>query len=270
MRPVFKSVYVDARVPDTRHLRIRAVRLVTPPHAIVCDCFASWLWGVDTFRPSDRHLLTPSLVVPHGASRVRAPGASCRQALLPDADVTEIDGIRVTTPIRTASDLLRKMWRPYALAAADGLLRAELFALHDLEEYVRRLKGFRGAPQARELVGLVDPGAESPGESWQRLRIIDAGLPRPSTQLHVVDEWGSDRWFDLGYRHLLVASEYDGREFHTTDDDTAQDATRRGYFERRFGWRFVIGTRERIIGDDASFEQELGALLGLVPRPRTW
>ncbi len=85
-----------------------------------------------------------------------------------------------------------------------------------------------------------------------------------------MDEWGRDRWFDLGYRHLLVASEYDGREFHTTDDDVAHNATRQGYVERRYGWRFVIGTRERIIGDDDSFEQELGALLGLIPRPRSW
>ncbi|TNC49715.1 hypothetical protein [Mumia zhuanghuii] len=270
VRPVFKSVYVDARVPDTRMLRVSAVRLVTPPHAVVSDCFASWLWGVDTFRPSERHLLTPTLVVPHGSGRVRAPGVLCRQAVLPVTDTTDIDGIRVTTAIRTASDLLRKMWRPYALAAADGLVRAELLALPDLEEYVRALKGYRGAPQARELVGLVDPGAESRGESWQRLRIIDAGLPRPTTQLHVVDEWGRDRYFDLGYRHLLVASEYDGREFHTTDEDRAHDAARRSSFERRYGWRFVIGTRERIIGTDTSFEQELGALLGMTPRLRTW
>ncbi|KAA1425109.1 hypothetical protein FE697_004325 [Mumia zhuanghuii] len=270
VRPVFKHVYVDAAVPDTRILRLRAVRLVTPPHAIVSDCFASWLWGVDSFRPSDRHLLTPTLVVPHGQSRVRAPGVSCRQAILPDTDVTEFEGILVTTPVRTASDLLRRMWRPYALAAADGMLRAELYEPAHLYDYVMALNGFRGAPQARELVGLIDPGAASPGESWQRLRVIDAGFPRPKTQIHVLDEWGRDRYFDLGYRHLLIASEYDGREHHTTDDDTDHDSERRGYFERRYGWRFVIGTRERIFGTDPAFEYELGTLLGMSPRPRTW
>ncbi|MGH1561159.1 hypothetical protein [Mumia sp. DW29H23] len=270
VRPVFKSVYVDASVPDTRDLRIAAAHLVVSEHTVVSDCFASWLYGVDTFRPSDRHLLKPTLVVPHGSGRVRAVGVSCRQAVLPGSDVTEVAGIRVTTPVRTASDLLRRLWRPYALAAADGMLRAELFVLEDLIAYVDALKGYRGAPQARELVRLVDRGAESPGESWQRLRIVDAGFPRPATQLHVVDELGRNRYFDMGYRELLVASEYDGREFHTTDEAKARDADRRGYFERRFGWRFVLGTKERILGKDPAFENELGAILGITPRSRRW
>ncbi|QMW66687.1 hypothetical protein H4N58_01555 [Mumia sp. ZJ1417] len=271
LRSVFKSVYVDGRVPDTRMLRVEATALVTPAHVIVCDCFASWLYGVDTFRPSERHLLTPTLLTPHGVGRVRADGVRARQAVhLPESDITEIAGIRVTTPLRTASDLLRGQWRPYALAAADGMARAELVELGELVEYVDELRGLRGAPQARELAQLVDSGAESAGESWQRLRITDAGFPRPRTRLHVVDEWGRDRYFDMGYRELLIASEYDGREFHTTDAAKAHDVGRRGYFEKRYGWRFVIGTRERIFGEDTAFERELGALLGITPQPRRW
>ncbi|MBW9207433.1 hypothetical protein KV097_15935 [Mumia sp. zg.B17] len=270
IRGVFKSVYVDARVPDTRLLRVRATRLVTPPHAILSDCFAAWLFGVDTFRPSERHLLTPTLVTPHGVGRVRADGVTCRQAFLADPDVTEVDGIRVTSPLRTTSDLLRRQRRPYALASADGMARAELVDIEQLVDYVDELKGYRGGPQARELARFVDPGAESPGESWQRLRMLDAGFPRPQTQILVTDAWGRDRRFDMGYLHLLLAAEYDGREFHTGADSARHDEERRTYFERRYGWRFVIGTRETIFGTDPAFELAIGELLGITPLARRW
>ncbi|PJJ55874.1 hypothetical protein CLV56_0073 [Mumia flava] len=269
-RQIFKSVYVDARVPDTRGLRLVAAHLVTPPHAVVSDCFASWLFGVDTFKPSERHLLTPSLLVPHGSSRVRAPGVRCRQARLAPEEVVEVDGLLVTSPLRTTGDLARRLWRPYALAAVDGMVRAELVGLAELDEYVRSLRGFPGAPKARELVAYADPGAESPGESWTRLRMIDAGLPRPCTQIPVVDEYGNDRYFDLGYRQHLVAAEYDGREFHTTESDRDHDAVRREYFARRYGWRFVVGTRETVFGKDDAFEREIGELLGIATMPRQW
>ncbi|MGH3425226.1 MAG: hypothetical protein ACRDO8_10880 [Nocardioidaceae bacterium] len=270
VRKVFVGAYVDAAIPDSRWLRVNSVRLVTPPHAVVADCFASWLLGVDAFRPSERHSLRPTLIVPHGASRVRLPDVRCRQAILDPRDIVEMEDILVTAPLRTTSDLLRRLWRPYALAAGDGMARAVLVDSPQIVDYVDELRGFRGGPQARELAPLIDPKAESPGESWQRMRIIDAGLPRPETQIHVVDEFGRDRYFDMGYREQLVASEYDGREFHTAEEDTTHDRDRRSYFERRYGWRFSIGRRESIFGDDTTFETELGSMLGIEPRPRRW
>jgi hypothetical protein len=45
------------------------------------------------------------------------------------------------------------------------------------------------------------------------------GFPRPATRIHVVDEMARDRYIDMGYRRLLIANEYDGREFHRSDGD---------------------------------------------------
>lgn len=262
-------VYVDARVEETRELRIQAARLVVPDHAVVCDETAAWIWGVDVFRPSDRHRFDPKWVVPHGESRTRLEGVSCRQALLANTDVVDVGGLRVTSPVRTTSDLLRKQWRPYALAAADAMAHAGLVRPMDVRNYLTGLKGYRGIRQARVLARYIDPSAQSQGESWMRLRLIDAGFPIPKSQVEVVDAAGSTRFLDLAYRRQKIAIEYDGREFHTADDDLEHDLGRRRLLVA-VGYRFVVAGYERIFGEDDSFEREVGALLGMTPIARWW
>lgn len=271
IRGVFTGAWVDSRTPDTRGLRIDALKLVAPPYAVASDITAAWVFDVHAGPPRERHLLVPKLVVPHSLTRLRHDRALCRQAKLPDSDVMEIDGLRLTTPTRTTADFLRRLWRPYAMSAADAMAHAALIDASEVAEYLKNLRGYRGIRQARNLVGLIEPKTESPGESWQRLRIVDAGFPAPEPQFEILDGNGIPRWFDLAYPELLIASEYDGREFHTTDHDREHDRTRRAYFEHRFGWRFSIGTRESIFGADPSFEVELGRMYGREPLlPRSW
>ena len=50
--------------------------------------------------------------------------------------------------------------------------------------------GRRGIIQARKTIGLADAGAQSPKESWLRTVLVEAGLPRPQTQIPIHDEWG--------------------------------------------------------------------------------
>ncbi len=270
LRRLFRGVYVDARVPDSRSLRLAAIALVRPPGAIVCSETAAWLNRVDTFKPSERFVLEPRFVVAHSTTRITVPTARCRQANITDDDVTELDGVLLTTPLRTTSDLLRRLYRPYALAAADGFARAGLIDVGELWDFVARLKGYPGIVQARSLAGLVDARAQSPGESWQRLRIHDAGFPPPVPQFEVVDHHGSRFFLDLAYPEMLIASEYDGKEFHTDPRDRAHDGRRREHLSEMFGWRWENADRSRLFGADTSFEDGLGKLLGLEPRPRSW
>ena len=272
VRRLFRGVYVDAAVPDSREVRIRAIKLVSPPHAVVCDSSAAWLYGVDTFRPSDRFLMIPSLVVPHGATRVTRPDATCREAYIDPSDILEVDSLLVTTPLRTTVDLMRKLWRPYALAAADGMVRSELVEIGQICEYVRPLRKLPGIVQAKQLMQFVDPGAESPGESWTRLRLLDAGFPRPETQISITDKDGREiARLDMGYADRLIAVEYDGREFHTADDDRLHDEERRSYLGNALGWRFEPADVASVLGDDPALERRVGKLLDIEPRlPRAW
>jgi hypothetical protein len=133
------------------------------------------------------------------------------------------------------------------------------------------LKGYPGIVQARSLSHLVEPLAASAGESWQRLRILDAGLPRPTAQYEVVDHLGRTFFLDHAYPEVLVGVEYDGRQFHTGDADVTHDAERRSDLSDLLGWRWSIARREDIFGMSTHFEERLGELLGIRPiLPRRW
>jgi hypothetical protein len=58
---------------------------------------------------------------------------------------------------------------------------------------------------------LVDGGAQSPKESQVRLWLIEAGLPRPKTQIPVFGPDGVPFAFlDLGWEAWMLGGEYEG------------------------------------------------------------
>lgn len=61
------------------------------------------------------------------------------------------------------------------------------------------------------MLGLVDPGAESPKETWLRLLVIRHGFPRPKTQIPIYDEYGVlIAVLDMGWEEIKLALDYDG------------------------------------------------------------
>jgi hypothetical protein len=271
IRWVVRSVAIDASVPDSLAVRAQAARLVVPDHAVASDHYAAFVLGVDTKPPGRRWELRPSYLVPHTRYRSADEYAIVRQSKrIPAEDVLEIAGLRLTTPLRTASDLLRLGRRPYALAAADAMAHGRLITPEQLCLYVDELHRLPGLVQAQELAPRVSHLPESHGESWQRCRILDVGFPRPRLQHPVTDSYGIKRRLDMAYEEVRVATEYDGREFHTADHDLSGDSARRSDLAMREGWRFVLGTFERVFGPSPDLDYELGSLLGLTPRPRTW
>jgi len=142
VRRCLHRVYVSTDVPDSRELRIAALRRVIPSYGVLYGCTAAWVHAVDTFAPSKRFDLVPQCVVPHGMGRCKTAGVKCVEGYLPTAEVTEIGGLRATTPVRTTTDLLRTLRRPYALAAADGMAHAGLIKVGEVTAHLTRLKGF--------------------------------------------------------------------------------------------------------------------------------
>ncbi|HSN10983.1 MAG TPA: hypothetical protein VLS51_02600 [Propionibacteriaceae bacterium] len=271
LRWVAYALSIDARIPDSSKVRAQAARLVVPEHAVASDDYAAFVHGVDTRSPANRFEQRPMFVVQHTRYRSTHSYALVRQSKhIPNDDVVEIEGLRVTNPLRTAADLLRLKRRPYALAAADAMAFAGVIDPETLRAYIGTLQRLPGLPQAQELAGRVTHLAESHGESWQRCRILDAGFPTPILQHRVIDSYGVERRLDMAYEEVLTASEYDGREFHTAAADTQADEVRRSDLSERLGWRFNLGTYERIFGTSTAFEDELGDFLGQAPGPRTW
>lgn len=272
VRRVFYRVYVAAVVPDSRELRIQALHLVMPPYAVLFGSTAAWVLGVDTFAPADRFLFKPACVIPHGSSRCRTRGVSCVEGYIPESETMKLDGLRLTVPVRTTADLLRTLRRPYALSAADGMAHAGLVTGEEVRRYLKQLRGYPGIVQARELATLIEPRHESGGETWQNLRLRDAGYPPPEPQFRVYDHKGRlIARLDHAYPLHRVGIEYDGAEYHDHDEDAQDDESKRGYLRDTLGWRIIENRKDDILGKDDSFERGVGEYLGLVPQlPRQW
>jgi hypothetical protein len=132
-------------------------------------------------------------------------------------DVVEIDGISVATPQRSAYELGRYLPRDAAVAHLDALSRATGLAADHVAPLIERYKGARNIRALRTAIDLMDGGAQSPKETWLRLLLIDAGYPRPQTQIPVLDDTGLPFAFlDMGWDDVMIAVEYDGEQ-HRTD-----------------------------------------------------
>lgn len=159
-----------------------------------------------------------------------------------------VQGIRVTTPLRTVLDLGRLLRRHDALAAIDAFLRIGVPHDQMLAE-VERFKGYRGVRQVRALIPLGDRRAESVAESALRLDWYDAGLPRPELQWWVCDDDGIGIYrLDIALPEVLYAAEFDGEENHTSDEDRGYDEQRRGWCERERHWLFEVFTKVEVFG----------------------
>ena len=168
-------------------VRAQAAALVISPHAVVCDRTAAWVHGVDAFRYAELDVDPPlETYVLRGHRATNRPECNGGTRDLRPSDWTIIGGVRVTTPMRTALDLGCKLSRREAIAVMDALMREHGFTVVDLLRELRRYVRRRGVIQLRQLVPLVDGRAESSGESWTRIEIVDRGLPTPVPQ-HWVD-----------------------------------------------------------------------------------
>lgn len=249
LRPVLRGVFVAAHVPDSLRLRVASVRLVAPVHAVVVDRTAAWVHGVDALPRSAIHQMPELDIFSATGSRMRRPGVTSGIRDLSAADIIEIDGLQLTTQLRTACDLGRGLWRFDALAAIDGFLRLGLD--HDrLRAEVERFKGFRGVLQLRALVPLGDPDAESPPESALRLHWYDADIGTPDTQVWVYDDDGSPKYrIDVGNPEVLYGGEYFGEEFHGEVDE-AHDDVRITWLEQRRDWHIDVFRKDDVYGSE--------------------
>ena len=242
IRRVVRGVWVSTGVPDSIELRAQALRLVLPESAVVTDRVAAWLHGVPILPRTSFDELPRIAVFQRSGTRVRRNDVDGGTRQLNDFDVVEIEGVRVTSPLRTALDLGRLLWRFDALAALDGFLRigvAHAVMLAELE----RFKGYRGVIQLRSLVPIADGRSESPGESALRLHWYDAGLPRPELQWWVYDGEVARYRLDLALPEIRYAVEYDGAQHHASPENQAGDASRRAWLGTTRRWRVGVYTK---------------------------
>lgn len=243
VRRVLTGVYVGADEPDTIQLRCQAARLVVAPHVVLCDRTAAWIWGVDTFDYRELEVLPPlETWALRGRGRVTRRGCTGGARDLAPDDFVDVEGLQVTTPLRTSLDLACRLSQRAGLAAVDGFMRDHGLTRDDLQRGLLRFRGRRGVVQARALVAVADGRSESSGESWIRLAMINAGLPVPELQWWVDVDGVPTYRLDLAYPKHKIAIEYDGVAFHTTPEQRRHDRERREWL-RDHGWTVIVVKR---------------------------
>lgn len=239
---IYRDVYVPVGTEVTAVIRAQAAWLWSRRRAVVAGLAAAAVHGskwVDA---------TVSVDLYHD-NRHRLPGLTPRSDRLSQNDVCVSAGLPVTTPARTALDLA--CWHPLvkAVAAIDALARATDLKIADAELLAERQGGRRGIIQARRVLGIADAGAQSPKESWLRTLLVEAGLPRPETQIPIHDEFGKAiAYLDMGWEDLKVAVEYDGDHHRTRRSQYSYDIRRLEMLQRR-GWIVIRVTAEDSAAD---------------------
>lgn len=179
VRRLLRGVYVTGTAPDSPQLHAAAVALAVGREAVAVDRTAAWVHGVDLVSPGPDELRPLEVVTPGRSTRsVRSTrGALGSGRQLSGHDVQRLDGLRLTTPLRTALDLGRLLPPELALGAMDRLLAGGGFTHVQLLAEVPRLAAHRGIGQLRVLVAQVDARSQGLAESALRLRWHGARLP---------------------------------------------------------------------------------------------
>jgi hypothetical protein len=231
--PVYPGVYVPGDIDLTAAQRAEAAWLWARRRGVVAGGSAAALLGAKWVDPTrDAELIHDNRHPPAGI-RVRT------ETLLAD-EVSSVGGIAVTCPARTAFDIGRQATpRLATVQLLDGLANATDVKSVDVEAVVAEHPGARGIVRLRRILPLVDGGAESPQETRTRLALIDAGLPQPTTQIVVRDEYGEFvARIDMGYEDLRVGIEYDGSQHWTDAQQRERDIDRYSAL-RDLGWVIV-------------------------------
>ncbi len=153
-------------------------------------------------------------------------------------DIRTVRDMQVTSPVRTAFDLARRLPTDEAVIKVDALYRTKLLRKRELARYAADHPGAHGIARAREVIDLSDEGADSPQETRLRLALVRAGFPRPESQLYLVfAELGFHGYIDLGWRKWRVLLDYEG-DGHTERRQLDKDVDR-GNAMNSAGWRWI-------------------------------
>jgi hypothetical protein len=236
-RPIYPDVYVAKYAAPSLRTRSVAAWLWSGRRGVLAGLAAAALHGSSWI--DDDESVEMVWRNPHPPAGV----VTCSRRLDGD-ELARVAGLPVTTPARTAFDLARQLPTDEGVARLDALKRAKSFSIEEVLLLVKRYPGARGLRRLRSALSLVDGGAASPKETWLRLLLIKAGLPVPTTQIPVQENWRCIGVLDMGWEKYKVAVEYDGDHHRSDRRQYARDQWRLRKLEE-LGWIIV-----RVIAED--------------------
>lgn len=202
---------------------------------------AAHLWGLIATEP-DR----PHVVVRRWRREHRTTAVVHESLDFIPKDRVVVDGVPVTSPVRTIVDLgATSRW--LVESALSRGLRQGLFDVPAIDAFIRRV-----ARRGRRGVGVIRPhldhhrtgtSTESVLEDRFLRLIMERSMPRPVSQFVVRDRSGSFVCrADFAYPALGMLIELDGRSFHEGEDTFQSDRDKQnitqglGWTTLRFTW----------------------------------
>ena len=238
-RTTSHGLVVPADVERSPSQRIvEAAAVLRPGEAVTGWAALHWLGGTwfegTTTRGEPR-------AVPLIAQRhlVAQTGYSVSQEFLGPWEVMLVDGLPITTPVRSVMFEMRYAARlGQAMSSASTACFSDLVSLAEVAAYLSALGAVTGIPQARAAHAEGDENAWSPREVMMRRVWTQAGLSRPLCNAPI---------FTLDGRHVGtpdlfdpasgLAGDYDGA-LHLAGDQRARDVRRESDF-RDVGLEYV-------------------------------
>jgi very-short-patch-repair endonuclease len=220
-----------------------AAALVRLPHAVLSHDTAARVHGIDLVT-ADQAL---HLTVPRSHGHVSLLGGTVWRRPLPPADVeVRADGVRITTVVRTLTDLARRGPVEHAVVAADSALRSRLTGLDAVQQALRAQRG-PGATGCRQVAPWLDPASESVLESLLRVVLLAGPWPPPVTQHEVRDSDGLlTARLDFAWPLVRLAVEADGFAFHSDRAAYRRDRERLNRLVS-LGWSVLRFTYEDVV-----------------------
>ena len=213
------------------------------PYSAASHATAFSVWQMPGFHPQGE---SPGIHISRRAGHTmpRRRGAIGHETNLLDEEVCAIEGLWITTRVRTWLDVSRLMSVDELTVVADHLLRVprpelegrvEPYATVDgLESMLHRHKGTPGIRKARLALEAARVGSDSAPETRLRLAILRAGLPEPRLNPVLLLGAGIHRQPDMAFEEYRVAVEYEGAS-HSLPDQVVRDISREEDFTRG-GW----------------------------------
>ena len=209
-RRVFPNVYIHSAGEISAGKLVQAASLWAPAGSVVGGLSAALLHGERWYAP---HRVHEAIDIYCVGTSPATRGVRMRRISreLPPGHVLEQHGLRLTTAARTAIDVGR--WEnddDIAIAKIDAVCNRSKTPVGSLDSTLEQMRGLHGVKRVRSLLRLCDDRADSPPETRLRLLLPRAGLPTPTPQLTIYNEFGSKiATADLGYEKQKVAIFYD-------------------------------------------------------------
>lgn len=121
---------------------------------------------------------------------------------------------------------------------SDATVKRPLTTLDALADFSERCGSVTGGRALRDAVCLARQGVESPMESVLRFKIVAAGIREPDIAVTVSCPSGREARLDLAYRDERLALEYDGYEYHATQQQWQKDIQRTRELQQA-GWHVI-------------------------------